>query len=119
MRQQLPEDHVKGELKTLASCMAALQKQGFTANFMVNETGLYDIETNQVYQPGQIRIPSFYRFEGESDPADSSILYAIEADDGTRGLLSDSYGPYSDPEVGKFIAEVQEINKKTNKDEKL
>jgi hypothetical protein len=119
MRQQLPEDHIKGELKTLASCMASLQQQGFTANFMVNEKGLYDIDSNEVYKPNEVKITSFYRFEGESDPADSSILYAIETEDGVKGLLSDSYGPYSDPAVEKFLTEVQEINKKTNKDEKL
>jgi hypothetical protein len=119
MRQQLADSHVKAELKTLTSCIEALKKDGFTTNFMVNEKGLYDIDKEKVYTPEQVRIPSFYRFEGESDPADSSILYAIETDDGVRGLLSDSYGPYSDPEVAKFITEVQEINKKTNKGEKL
>ena len=119
MIQELPEDHNKANMKTLTSCMEVLQKQGFNKNFMVNENGLYEIESERVYNPEEVRIPSFYRFEGDSDPADSSILYAIETEDGLKGLLSDSYGPYSDPEVAKFITEVQEINKKTNRGEKL
>jgi len=117
--EQISPPENKKELKTLTACIESLQKQGFTENFMVNDAGLYDIDRDKVFQPDQIIIPNFYRFEGASDPADSSILYAIETNDGYRGLLSDSYGPYSDPEVAKFITEVQEINKKTNKGEKL
>ena len=119
MIQQLPEDHNKAELKTLSSCIESLQKQGYIKNFMVNDKGLYDIEADKVYTPELVKIPNFYRFEGESDPGDSSILYAIETEDGVKGLLSDSYGPYSDPEVAKFITEVQEINKRTNKEERI
>ncbi len=118
--EQYQEEPLKdADLKTLASCMESLQRKGYTENFMVNEKGLYDIDMDKNYGPEQVRIPSFYRFEGASDPGDSSILYAIETDDGIKGLLSDSYGPYSDPEVTKFITEVQEINKKTNRGEKL
>jgi hypothetical protein len=114
------QDPNKTDLKTLTSMMESLQKEGFKENFMVNEEGLlYDVDTKKVYTPQQVRIPNFYRFEGSTDPADSSILYAIETDDGARGLLSDAYGPYSDPEVSKFIAEVQEINKKTVKGQKI
>ena len=36
-----------------------------------------------------------YRFEGESDPSDSSILYIIEANDGLKGYSIDAYGVYS------------------------
>ncbi len=111
--------HKKDDLKTLTSCIEFLQKDGFKANFMVNEKGLSEAGSDKFYQPQQVRIPNFYRFEGTSDPGDSSILYAIETDDGLRGLLSDSYGPYSDPEVARFITEVQEINKKTIKGDKI
>lgn len=117
--EQQSDDHTKAELKTMASCMESMQKKGFTENFMVKEGYLHDLGTEKTYTPQQVKIPNFFRFEGESDPADSSILYAIETDDGVRGLLSDSYGPYSDMDVTNFINEVQEINKKTNKGQKI
>jgi len=33
-----------------------------------------------------------YRFEGMTDPADESTVFAIEAKDGTKGTLVISYG---------------------------
>jgi len=32
------------------------------------------------------------RFEGMSDPADESILYALSTDDGHKGLYSTTFG---------------------------
>jgi hypothetical protein len=42
-----------------------------------------------------------------SDPDDSSVVYATETDDGTRGLLVDAFGPYADPEVGRLLERVR------------
>jgi len=56
---------------------------------------------------------NFYRFEGSSDPADNSILFAIETSDGKHGTLVDAFGPYADTKVTSFIQQVEEINKKT------
>jgi len=119
MQQQLKGNRVKAELKTTTELLEKLQQDGLAANFLVNEDGLYDTGTEKLYKPEEVKIVNFYRFEGESDPADSSILYAIEATDGTKGVLSDSYGPYADETINKFITEVEEISKKTNRDEKL
>ena len=57
----------------------------------------------------------FFRFEGQSDPADSAIMYVIETTDGLKGILIDAYGAYADEHVNKFMAEVEEINKKEKK----
>lgn len=119
MQQPLKGGRVKAVLSTTTDLLNKLQKDGFAANFVVHEDGLVDIGTEKTYKPEEVKILNFYRFEGESDPADSSILYAIEAKDGVRGVLSDSYGPYADEHTNKFITEVEEIAKKTNRDEKL
>lgn len=118
MQQPLKGGRIKAELKTMTDLLTKLQRDGFSANFLVNEIGLYDTGSEKVYKPEDIKIVDFFRFEGESDPADSAILYAIEANDGTRGVLSDSYGPYADENINKFIIQVEEIAKKTNRDEK-
>lgn len=53
---------------------------------------------DKYYQPEDLKIIRTYRFEGESDPADSSVIYLIEANDGLIGYSMDSYGAYSDHE---------------------
>lgn len=111
------ENFEKKEMSTLTSCTNTLVKEGFTENFMPKHEGIEAPSTGKVYIPNEVRIVNFYRFEGESDPADNSILYAIETKDGTRGLLVDAYGgPYVNQKVGKFIKEVEEIAKKAHTD---
>jgi len=103
----------KEEMSTLTSCTAALMKEGFTENFVATETGIEAPSNNKTYIPDEVKIVSFYRFEGESDPADNSILYAIETNDGIKGQLIDSYGsPYVSQRVGTFIREVEDIEKR-------
>jgi hypothetical protein len=105
------------DLKTLAQCMNTLKKYGFDKDFQVLEDGkgLKAMDGDKVYKPEEVSIANFYRFEGESDPADMSILYAIETNDGTKGTLSDAYGPYASRRVSEFIVNVQDINKKTDR----
>jgi hypothetical protein len=100
------------DMKTLASCTNKLVLDGFTEDFRVVEKGLQSTQTEKIYDPSEVKITNFYRFEGASDPADNSILYAIEAEDGAKGTLVDAYGPYADPLVGKFIEQVEEMAKK-------
>jgi len=100
------------EMKTLASCLNKVTKDGYTENFKVTEGGLQSLETEKIYVPDQIHIVNFFRFEGASDPSDSAILYIIEASDGAKGTLTDAYGMYADPNIDKFIKEVEDISKK-------
>jgi hypothetical protein len=108
----------KTEMKTLADCMNALKSKGFGENFMVKENMLHALNSDKKYPAEEVKILNFYRFEGESDPGDNAILYAIETNDGLRGLLSDAYGSYADADVSEFIDQVTEISKRVNREGK-
>jgi hypothetical protein len=110
---------INTEMRTLVYCLNSLVKQGFTADFKVSGRGLNVLGRDKAFQPDEVKILNFYRFEGDSDPADNSILYAIETKDGTRGTLVDAFGAYADPKVTTFMQKVEEINKKTNLHTKL
>ena len=113
----MEQNATTADMKTLASCLNKLVLDGFEEDFKVKAEGLCGLHQNKCYQPEEVQIINFFRFEGASDPADNSILYAIEANDGTKGTLTDAYGPYGDEEVDKFIKQVESINKKTTKDD--
>jgi hypothetical protein len=102
------------DMKTLASCINKLVLDGYAADFKVSENGkeLLSLTHEKLYQPEEVSIVNFYRFEGASDPADNSILYVIETNDGGKGTLTDAYGPYADQNVTKFIQQVEAITKK-------
>lgn len=100
-----------GAMTTLATSVNKLVADGYTGNFKVDEQGLL-AENEKHYKPSQVHIKNFFRFEGASDPADNSILYAIELDDGTKGTLIDAYGSNDDANIGKFIKQVEDMEKK-------
>lgn len=98
-------------MKSLSSCANKMKSEGYKEDFQVNENGLCTFNNDKVFKPEQVQIVNFYRFEGESDPGDSSILYVIETSDGTKGTLVDGYGAYDDENVSKFIVDVERIQK--------
>ena len=107
------ETFKKEEMNTMTDCINRLQNDGYNENFIAKENGLEAPSVKKIYLAKQVKIVNFYRFEGESDPADNSIVYAIETDDDLKGMLVDSYGgPYANRKVSQFINDVEEITKK-------
>ena len=100
------------DMKTLTLCLNKLLLEGYTEDFKASDKGLISVQQEKTYTPEQIHVVNFYRFEGASDPADNSILYAIETADGVKGTLVDAYGPYADLKVNTFIKAVEDISKK-------
>jgi hypothetical protein len=109
----------KIEMKTMVSCLNSLLTQGFETQFKAVKNGLKSLTTEKVYTPEEVQVLNFYRFEGESDPSDNSILFAIETNNGERGTLIDAYGPYSDTNITRFMQMVEDISKKTQKEQSL
>jgi len=108
----MPASNNPDEMKTLAAVLNKIVKDGYEENFKVTDKGLQSLETEKIYLPEEVHIVNFFRFEGASDPSDSAILYVIETTDGAKGSLTDAYGMYADPEIDKFIKEVENISKK-------
>ena len=102
------------DMKTLASCLNKLVLDGFEEDFKVTENSLLGLHNEKHYQPAEVEVVNFFRFEGASDPADNSILYALITTDGVKGTLIDAYGPYAEPEVSKFMKEVETMHKKNS-----
>ena len=65
------------------------------------------------YTPDNLTIIKTFRFEGESDPSDSSILYVIEANDGLIGYSIDAYGVYTnhDAAYDDFVRKIQVMDR--------
>jgi hypothetical protein len=100
------------EMSEMDKLLRKLEGQGYLDQYKVEKGKLHDLSNDKKYKAKDVKALNFYRFEGNSNPDDMSILYAIETVDGRRGTLIDAYGLYADEELGKFMKEV-EINKKT------
>ena len=50
------------------------------------------------------QVDKYFRLEGETDPSDSVIIYAISAlTNGEKGILVNSYGIYADPIASEML----------------
>jgi hypothetical protein len=105
------------DMKSLASCLNKLVLDGYEKDFKASDQGLICLHNDKTYRPEEVHVVNFFRFEGASDPADNAILYVIETNDGIKGTLVDAYGPYADIKVNKFMQQVEDISKKTEKND--
>lgn len=81
---------------TLVQAIQAKQVEGYIYDFNLRTSLLRCESLNKEFNPNDFMVNAVFRFEGDSNPDDSSILYAIETTNGIKGLLVDAYGVYSD-----------------------
>jgi hypothetical protein len=103
-------------MTTLTAVLEQLRIKKQDNEFKMTDEG-FTAGKGKNYDPEDLKIIKTYRFEGESDPSDSSILYLIEASDGLIGYSLDSYGAYSDHD-NKYDEFIHKI-KVEDRDEQL
>jgi hypothetical protein len=79
---------------TLTEAVNGLKNRGYSLDFNLSENCI--ICNGDQYDPAVFEIVEFYRFEGDSDPADEAIVYAIESNNGVKGILVNGYGISAD-----------------------
>jgi hypothetical protein len=83
---------------TLSAAVNSLNERGFTKDFNIAFDKLICHETNECLNPHEFEIMEVYRFEGETNPSDEAVVYAVESKDGTmKGTIVNAYGIYADP----------------------
>ncbi len=75
---------------TVTEALNDLKKRNFILDFNLLENCL--ICNEEKFNIDDFEIIEFYRFEGDSDPADEAIVYAIESKTGLKGVLVSGYG---------------------------
>jgi hypothetical protein len=93
---------------TLFDTLNGLRKEGYTEDFNLLQdclecrNGQYKIFSNE------FKVDKYFRFEGESNPSDAAILYAISSDrNGLKGVLVNAYGIYSEPVTDDIVEKLQ------------
>ena len=82
---------------TLLDALNGLKKRGYTIDFNLAFDHVKCVDSDICLSPSEFEITEYYRFEGISNPADSSVVYAIAAKDGSmKGVLVTGYGMYSE-----------------------
>jgi hypothetical protein len=77
-------------------------------DFNINEECIVCNSNQTTLSPDEFEIDKVYRFEGESNPDDSSVLYAISSPKfGIKGTLVNAYGIYADAASSKLVSKLQ------------
>lgn len=96
------------QYSTLSIAYKELKDRGFDKDFEAEDGNTLKVsKTEASFQPKDVEICEFHRFEGESNPSDTSIIYAIETNDGTKGILIDAYGADGSMRVAEFLKQVK------------
>lgn len=92
------------DFETLSQAMNALREEGYSDDFNLKKQYLECRGAKQKISPKDFTVDKFYRFEGMSNPDDSSILYAISSKKyGLKGQLVNGYGIYSEDTTDEII----------------
>lgn len=90
--------------KTLIEITDELRKEGYTEDFNLKENCLECRAGSFELFHNDFQVDKFFRLEGESDPSDEVIIYAISAlNNGAKGILVNSYGIYADPIASEIL----------------
>ena len=94
--------------KTMADAVDGLRRRGFTTDFAVNKESGQVAAGEKTFKSGELTIVEHHRFEGMSDPDDSSVVYALEAPNGLKGTLVDAYGAYANWKTGALLSDTKD-----------
>lgn len=92
---------------SITEAITALRLKGYTTDFNLKEHALHCNTTQVMLYHYEFVLDNILRFDGMSDPADETILYAISGNSKKmKGLLINGYGIYSDPVTDEMAAKL-------------
>jgi|SRR6476659_7062642 hypothetical protein len=89
---------------TVTEAINGLKSRGFSIDFNLAFDQLICSKDNISLKPHEFEIVEVYRFEGESNPSDEDVVYAVESKDGKlKGVMTSAFGLYADSMSNEMI----------------
>lgn len=89
---------------SLSQTMNELRGEGYVEDFNLQQNCLECRNGRFKVFADEFKIDKYYRFEGDSNPSDQAILYAISSDrHGLKGILVNAYGIYSEAVTDEML----------------
>lgn len=97
--------HHKSHYSTVTEAIIKLREEGFITDFNLDESAI--IGGDEKFDIDELEIVDVYRYEGDSDPSDEAVVYAIESRTGVKGILVNGYGVSSDSLTASLIEKIR------------
>lgn len=96
---------------TVSEAITDLMKRGYETNFSIlhDKERLKCEKTSVEMAPEDFEIDEIYRFEGNTDPGDEMIVYAIASGKyKLKGVLVNAFGMYNDGRTSRIVKRLTE-----------
>ena len=82
---------------TVVDAINGLKQRGYKIDFNIAFDKLICSENKHCLNPSEFEITETYRFEGNTNPSDEDVVYAVESKDGKlKGIVTSAFGMYAD-----------------------
>lgn len=82
---------------TLVSAINGLKQRGYTIDFNIAFDKIICANNIHCLNPSEFEITEIHRFEGDTNPSDEDVLYAVESKTGNlKGIITSAFGLYAD-----------------------
>ena len=92
------------QTESFSSALQRLDQRGFSHGLTAAGGRLHDLVTGESFLPESLTIDEVVRFEGDSDPDEQAVLFALRSPEGAAlGTFSAVFGPSMSPEDGVVV----------------
>ena len=89
---------------TVVYALNGLKARGYTINFNLAFDKIMCSDNKICLNPDEFEIVEIYRFEGDTNPSDEDVVYAIESKEGNiKGIITSAFGLYADEISSEMI----------------
>jgi hypothetical protein len=81
---------------TVSEAVNSLKKRGYNIDFNLQYDCIVCHKSSLKLPPEEFEITEVHRYEGDSDPADEAVVYAIESKHEEKGVLVNGFGISAD-----------------------
>lgn len=89
---------------TVVAAINGLKERGYGLDFNLAFDKLICVQNDHCLNPSEFEITEVHRFEGETNPSDEDVVYAVTSKDGTmKGVVTSAFGTYADSISSEMI----------------
>jgi hypothetical protein len=92
---------------TVSQAVQGLKERGYSIDFNIEEDCIVCHQTPVKLRPDEFAISEVHRYEGDSDPGDEAVVYAIESKHGQKGVLVNGFGVSADAVGDELISKLE------------
>lgn len=82
---------------TVVGAINGLKERGYAIDFNIAFDKIECRDTGRCLNPSEFEITEMHRFEGNTNPSDEDVVYAVESNDGKmKGVITSAFGTYAD-----------------------